>query len=167
MNDILTRLAALTTKNEYGLLPCPFCADKGQPVLWRIGNEHTKERGCDVGCAECGFIKHVRVIRYSCDWAEERAKEAWNSRPREAAFISLVQEAVGEIESLNKKISTLEWAIGCKDKQILQFSDAINDQGTKIERLRKVLGQIASSHHVGNAWAQGKAAKALNPAEAV
>jgi hypothetical protein len=104
MTDILQRLAALTGKNQYGL-PCPFCGDNGQPVLWRIGNEHTKERGCDVGCMECGFKKHVRVIRYSYDWAEERAKEAWNNRPRETSLIALAKEAAGEIGRLREALA--------------------------------------------------------------
>lgn len=100
MTDIPTKLAALTQKGENGLLPCPMCGDAGQPLVWRKGNEHTKDRGCDVGCAECGFTKSIRVIRYSLEWAEERAVAAWNSRPHEAALIALVQEAASEIERL-------------------------------------------------------------------
>jgi hypothetical protein len=105
MTDILTRLAALTLKNDAGLLPCPFCQEKGQPLIWRKGNENTKDRGCDVGCAECGFTKSIRVIRYSMEWAEERAVAAWNARPREAALIALVQEAAAEIERLRTALS--------------------------------------------------------------
>ena len=59
---------------------CPFCGPEGQPFVVRIGNEHTKDRGADVGCRECGLTKHIRVIRYSCDWAEQRALEWWNTR---------------------------------------------------------------------------------------
>lgn len=62
------------------LEPCPFCPDGGKPFLQTLGNPHTKERGADVGCTGCGFTKHIRVIRYSCEWAEERAVEAWNTR---------------------------------------------------------------------------------------
>jgi hypothetical protein len=43
----------------------------------------------------------------------------------------------------------------------------VQEAAREIERLRGTLSQIASSHHVGNAWAQGKAAHALNPTEAV
>jgi hypothetical protein len=104
MTDLLSRLAALTQKKENGLLPCPFCLENGQPLIWRKGNEHTKESGCDVGCVECGFTKSIRVIRYSLEWAEERAVAAWNSRPRESALIALVQEAAGEIERVSQAL---------------------------------------------------------------
>ncbi len=62
------------------LKACPFCPDGGQPFIQIIGNEHTKDRGADVGCTGCGFTKHIRVVRFTCEWAEERAIEAWNTR---------------------------------------------------------------------------------------
>jgi hypothetical protein len=70
----------MTTPAQQVLEPCPFCPDGGEPFLHQVGNEHTKERGCDVGCNECKFVKHIRVIRYSIDWAIERAKASWNTR---------------------------------------------------------------------------------------
>ena len=68
------------------LKECPFCGNEGDPFIQTIGNEHTKERGADVGCRTCGFSKHIRVIRYSCEWAVARAKEAWNTRVNPSAY---------------------------------------------------------------------------------
>lgn len=39
----------------------------------------------------------------------------------------------------------------------------VQEAAWEIECLRETLAQIASAHHVGNAWAQDKAANALNP----
>jgi hypothetical protein len=115
MTDILTKLAALTQKDADLLKwPCPFCGSICGSAKHDDGRFWWQ---CD-GCHATGPLES----RYSGDDDPE-----WNSRPRESALIALVQEAAGEIERLNKKISTLEWAIGCKDKQILEFSDAINE----------------------------------------
>jgi hypothetical protein len=156
MIDILQHLAALTddgnslwTENWFG-----SPTEKGSSI-WGLDRNGQKTR----------MLLHVGETEEHHSIATAVVSLHNECAAREAALIALVQEAVGEIERLNKKISTLEWAIGCKDKQILQFSDAINEQGAEIERLRKVLGQIASSHHVGNAWAQDKAARALNQHE--
>ena len=129
MTDILTRLAGIEATDENGLLPCPHCGDNGQPLIWRVGNEATKERGCDVGCAECGFTKRIRVIQYSLEWAEERAIATWNARTREAALIALVQEAASEIERLRFALQRYADA----DYQGTGFWDGISQPGILLD----------------------------------
>jgi hypothetical protein len=81
MTDILTRLAALTQKDGNVLMPCPFC--KSPPM--KVG---PFERHCC--CRNDACI--IRSI--TCPINE------WNTRPREAALIALVQEAAQEIQRL-------------------------------------------------------------------
>ena len=89
MTDILTRLAALTQKDENGLLQCPIC--NGPAKTWVDGRTYHRRwrAGCPaIGCPAVKAGKEAEAI----------AK--WNTRPREAALIALVQEAAAEIERL-------------------------------------------------------------------
>ena len=107
MKDILARLAALTVKDENGLLPCTVCG-AATYTSW-----HGKGTQAGLWCNECGqtieiqvsdlfedgktFPFDMKTMRYP-DEAIERAKtkliELWNNeRPRESALIALVQEA--------------------------------------------------------------------------
>lgn len=86
MTDILTKLAALT-QLLHGLQPCPRCgAARDTLTAHGFGNY-------SVQCFDCGL--QTRQQR-----GQEAAVNAWNIRPREAALIALVQEAVVEIERL-------------------------------------------------------------------
>lgn len=87
MTDILTRLSALTTKDNEGLLPC-YCGKAASL-------QHVKDYSCyAVTCS--------RENHHETGWYEtpEEAIAEWNNRPREAALISLVLHATKEIERL-------------------------------------------------------------------
>jgi hypothetical protein len=87
MTDILTKLAALTSKDENALLPCPVCdAPCDTLTAHGFGNY-------SVQCFNCGLNTGQKS-------GKNAAITAWNARPREAALIALVQEAAAEIEWL-------------------------------------------------------------------
>lgn len=117
MSDVLTLLAALTRKDDNGLLPCPVCGTAAK--VWT--DARTIHRHWRAGCTaiSCVAIK----ARTQAD-----AVTRWNSRPREAALIALVTEAAAEIERLIQKVSTLEWAIGRKDTQISELVETSDQQ---------------------------------------
>ena len=50
--------------------------------------------------------------------------------------------------TLEEKISILEWAIGVKDKQILEFSDEVNSRGERIRVLERALLIKAKRDHL-------------------
>jgi hypothetical protein len=87
MTDIFTRLAALITKDKKGLLPC-YC---GHAASLQYVEDYS-----------CYSVICSRENHHETRWYEtpEEAIDEWNSRPREAALIALVQEAAGEIERL-------------------------------------------------------------------
>jgi len=92
MTDLLTKLAALTQPDKHGLLPCPICGGKAAP-----------DYKATFGYAfifKC-LLGHVTVTANS----EDRSKQFWNNRPREAALIALVQEAAAEIERYREVLS--------------------------------------------------------------
>jgi hypothetical protein len=101
MTDILTKLAALTTKDENGLLRCPNCSGDA-----RICNPLEDDDGVFVICGRCAIHtqhKPHTTRPYQDTTKEEAMAKAvsdWNNRPREAALAALVQEAAGEIERL-------------------------------------------------------------------
>jgi hypothetical protein len=102
MTDILTRLAALTAKPASGILPCPTC--DGVAKTWVDGRTHHRRwrAGCPaIGCA---------VVKGG---TEAQATARWNTRPREQALITLVQEAAGEIERLKEAFVYIEKACLC------------------------------------------------------
>jgi hypothetical protein len=86
MTDILPRLAALTQKDENGLLPCAVCGHPNEVDGIKLTIESNRRR---VVCTHCG------MTTIWCDSAEH-AIGAANNRPREAALVALVQEAAAE-----------------------------------------------------------------------
>lgn len=61
------------------LIPCPFCGET--PNLTQIGNAHTRKRGIKIKCPTLGCVEfQTCVIRNTLEWAEERAREKWNTR---------------------------------------------------------------------------------------
>jgi hypothetical protein len=117
MTDILTRLAALTQMGDDNPSPCPFCATA--PCKDPQNTYMTNKK--KVWCMYCDAEGPEHDT-------EQGAVALWNTRPREAALIALVQEAAEEIARLNTKIAAREWAIGVKDKQIMELSDIIDHQ---------------------------------------
>jgi len=91
MTHTLTKLAALTAKDKQGLLPC-YC---GHPAFL----QHVEDYSCY--SVICSREKHHDTQWY--DTPEEAIYE-WNTRPREAALIALVQEAAEDIQSLHREI---------------------------------------------------------------
>jgi hypothetical protein len=86
MTDILTRLAALTAKDDASPVPaCPFCGSFD-------GSKRHDDGRCWWHCDNCGATGPA-LSRYA-----EDDEPYWESRPREAALIALVQEEAGEIE---------------------------------------------------------------------
>jgi chromosome segregation ATPase len=137
MSDILTKLAALTSADE--------------------------SKQCEgIALALRGF-----GIPKDFEWMAVNAIMNRIVRPREAALIALLQEAAAEIEALRRKTGNLEWAIGQKDKQLLEFSDEVNARGhqlaqkdAEIERLQKPLRLIRVG---GEQWSKDVAEQALDP----
>jgi len=90
MSNILTRLAAFTAKDEASPVPaCPFCGSFD-------GSKRHDDGRFWWHCDACGATGPA-LSRYS-----EEDEACWESRPREAALIALVQEAAGEIERFRK-----------------------------------------------------------------
>lgn len=87
MSDILTRLAALTATDETGLLPCPFCSGRAY-----CGTPNDDEPDF-IMCSFCAAVSD-KTDTY------ESVSNLWNTRPREAVLIALVEEAAAEIERL-------------------------------------------------------------------
>jgi hypothetical protein len=62
-----------------GLLACPFCGKA--PNLTQIGNYHTPKRGIRIKCTTIGCVEfNVCVIRNTLEWADQKAREKWNTR---------------------------------------------------------------------------------------
>jgi hypothetical protein len=93
MTDILTRLAGLTSKDENGLLPRQ-CGGSA-----KIKESYDNAHLLNMRCKKCGLLITAR---------RDEAAAKWNHRPREAALIALVQEAVGEVERLEEKLDRFE-----------------------------------------------------------
>ena len=61
-----------------GLLPCPFC--EGEPLVARVGNEHTKTRKIVVKCGSCRIQRTDATFKFDFAWLERVATEQWNKR---------------------------------------------------------------------------------------
>ncbi len=95
MSDIHTRLAAITENDKVSPVPsCPFCNSLN-------GSERYDDGRFWWHCDACGATGPA-LSRYS-----EEDEPCWESRPREAALIGLVREAVGEIERLELRVEEL------------------------------------------------------------
>jgi hypothetical protein len=94
-------------------------------------------------CGAPGHLQDVKDYRvYSVKCSRENHHETgWYETPEEAIH---------------------EWNSRPRESALIAL---VQEAAGEIERLRETLGQIASSHHVGNAWAQDKAAQALNRQE--
>lgn len=116
MIDIITRLSALTAKDDASPIPaCPFCGS------FQGSSKHDDGRHwwhCD-NCAATGPL----TSRYS---DPENGDAVWETRPREAALIALVQEAASEIERLRKLATesrdALDAVIPCVGRDSSSFS---------------------------------------------
>jgi hypothetical protein len=98
MTDILTRLAALTRTDTSMLAPCTSCGAECDTLSAHgFGNY-------SVRCFGCGLQTQQQQ-------GNAAAIAAWNTRPREAALIVLVQEAAGEIERLHSEIVNYRTAL--------------------------------------------------------
>jgi len=145
MTDILSKLAALTTKDKNGLLPCAVCGHPNEVDGIKPTIESNRRR---VVCTHCG------LTTIWCDSADH-AIETANTRPRESALIALVQEAPKQIEVL-------------QDSET-HFRVAYETSTKEIDRLRGCLGLFASVIKSGEPWTeicQREYDKALNPTEA-
>lgn len=117
MTDILTRLAALTVKDENGMMPC-VCGST-EYSLW-----DGKGTQAEASCENCGNAVSVQVVdlfdpadnidldmntlRYPPAAIEKTRVELtrlWNEFQRQSDLIALVQEAAGEIERLRQERS--------------------------------------------------------------
>jgi ribosomal protein L37AE/L43A len=93
MTDILTKLAALTAKDEASPVPaCPFCGSLD-------GSKRHDDGRFWWHCDACGATGPA-LSRYS-----EDDNPRWESRPREQALIALVRDAASEIERLRATIA--------------------------------------------------------------
>lgn len=55
---------------------------------------------------------------------------------------ALLAESKRREAQLQERVQTFEWAIGCKDKQISEFSDEVNSRGARIKTLEDALKLI-------------------------
>lgn len=65
-----------------GAKPCPFCG--GERWASTIGNNGTRKRSATIGCGSCQAQITVGALRFSLEWAEDKALESWNKRVDEA-----------------------------------------------------------------------------------
>lgn len=115
MTDILTRLAAITEKDKSSPVPsCPFCNSLN-------GSERHDDGRCWWHCDACGATGPA-LSRYS-----EEDEPCWESRPREAALIALVQEAAGEIARLREGLNT---ALGCFNAA---YAEGLHDRLAEVD----------------------------------
>ena len=96
MTDIFTRLAALTTKDANGLLPCQHCntlpmlneypSNKSFKCSWQV---ECKNIDCPLECCACSYTSREHAIK---SWNESRPREAQPSsrscRRRQRRLIS-------------------------------------------------------------------------------
>jgi hypothetical protein len=100
MTDILTRLAALTAKDQNGCLPCPFCTNA--PEIHRY-ESHFASFGTSFQ-AECSHEDCPVEASSAASPNREEAIEDWNHNHSGSKVITLVREAAAEIERLRSSL---------------------------------------------------------------
>lgn len=71
------------------LKPCPFCGSDRIDLI-KTGNAYTKRRGITIKCKNCICVRKTFVLKYSIEWAREKAIELWNTRTLEQQRDELV-----------------------------------------------------------------------------
>jgi hypothetical protein len=155
MTDILTRLAALTRKDVNKLLPCPFCG-KAAEVEEYEGAGHYVYCGNAEDRTETGCPFQPEAKKFYD--TKEEAIAAWNSRPREATLIALVQEAAAEIERLRGLVSVIRM----KAEWRFQGSDFVAEDDPAYAKVSQ--GAQAATRYLREILAIAN--KAFNPQEA-
>lgn len=62
---------------------CPFCGST-KIELTHKGNAYTKTRSVTIKCKGCMVKRTTGAIRYTLEWCEEKAINAWNTRQEES-----------------------------------------------------------------------------------